>query len=105
MKLLLSLDLDLDILELLLEAMLEYRLNLIETFLHLLQGLFLEKDSVVVFFQMPGQVVQVLELLFIKDLVHLGKDWRILLLQNILIDLQLLLTEHKTLMLLVNLVH
>lgn len=105
MKLLLSLDLDLNILELLLEAMLEYRLNLIETFLHLLQGLSLEKDSVVVFFQVPGQVIQVLELFFVKDLVHLGEDWRVLLLQNILIDFQLLLTEHKTLMLLVNLVY
>ena len=54
---------------------------------------------------MPRQVVKVLELLFVKDLVHLSEDWSILLLQNILIDLQLLLTEHETLMLFVNLVN
>jgi hypothetical protein len=104
-ELFLSLDLNLNIQELFFEGVLEDRLDLIETFLHLLQCFLFEQNPIVVLFKMLGQMIQVLKLLLVQDIVHLGKDWSVFLLQNVLINLELLLAEHQALMLLVNLVH
>ena len=105
MKLLLSLDLNLNILKLLFKSGFEHWLDLIETFLHLLKSFLLQQYSIIVFFKMLGQVIEIFKFLLVKNLVHLREDWSILLLQNILIHLQLLLTKHETLMLFINLIN
>lgn len=105
MQLLLPLDLNLNILELLLESVFEHWLHIIETFFHLVKSFLFQQYSVIVFLQMSGQVIEIFKFLLVENLVHLSKDWSILLLQNILIHLQLLLTKHETLMLLINLIN
>ena len=50
-------------------------------------------------------MIKILELLRVEDVVHLGEDRSVFLLQYVLINLELLLAEHQTLMLLVNFVH
>lgn len=50
-------------------------------------------------------MIEVLKFFLVKNLVHLAEDWSILLLQDILIDFELLLTKQQALMLLVYLVN
>jgi hypothetical protein len=105
MQLFLPLDLKFNVLKLFLESILEDGLDLIETFLHLLKCFLFEEYPIVILFEMPGKVIEVLELLLLENIVHLSEDWRVFLLQNILINLKLLLTKHQALMLFVNLFH
>ena len=104
MKLLLSIYLELDVVHLSFKRLFELGLDFIEALLEFMKCLLFHHYSLVILLQAVRQVREVLHLLLRLDLLHLLEDGRVLLLQRVLVDSQLLLAEHERLVLLLNFV-
>ena len=104
MKLVLSVDLELDIILLSFKRLFELGLDFIEALLEFVKCLLFIHDSLVILLQAVCQVRKVLHLLLGLDLLHLLEYGRVLLLERVLVDSQLLLAEYEGLVLLLNFV-
>ena len=98
----LSFDLGFDIFQLLFEGFFEMWLELIKALLHLIQRVFFKLDSLVILVQMRNKVIEIIQLFFVLYLIHLVEYWVIFLLQRFLIYRQLLLTQNKRIVLILN---
>ena len=98
----LSFDLGFDIFQLLLEGLFEMWLELIKTLLHLIESVFLKLDPLIILVQMRNKVIEIIHLLLVLYLIHLVEYRVIFLLQGFLVDRQLLLTQNKRIVLVLN---
>lgn len=103
--LLLDFDVFLDVLLVCVQRIFHGGLHLVETVLDFLERLLLKLDAVVVLVKFGGQLLEVLQLLILDNLLHLVKEWIILILQLLVETRELLLAVDQRLVLLLDLLH
>lgn len=98
----LSFDLGFDIFQLLFEGLFEMWLELIKTLLHLIESVLFKLDPLIILVQMRNKVIEIIHLLLVLYLIHLVEYRVIFLLQRFLVYRQLLLTQNKRIVLVLN---